>query len=247
MNNKLLFLSKNDIPFPQAGLIIHQPILKDIALLGEQDFFTGCEYLNFSKDILSQQDKVHLNHLSDFEILMTMITKGNDIAFKHIKDCLQLVLFLIFPDYKIVFLPLSIMFIKDDEKHYIDKENFESFKNIVSQMFNLKQLYQDSGVKKYNPGGKQAAALAKKFQERHKKLAQIKNTSKDGEEISIIAKYVSILAVGLQKDINNLMQYSVYQLFDEFQRFRNKYEFDIYVEAKMAGAKDLEEIENWMG
>jgi hypothetical protein len=46
--------------------------------------------------------------------------------------------------------------------------------------------------------------------------------------------------------MNELLQYTVYQLFDEFRRFKMKEEYDIYVQAKMAGAKDLDEIENWM-
>jgi hypothetical protein len=54
------------------------------------------------------------------------------------------------------------------------------------------------------------------------------------------------LAVGERKDMNKLLQYTVYQLFDEFRRFKMKEEYDIYVQAKMAGAKDLDEIENWM-
>jgi predicted alpha/beta-fold hydrolase len=57
---------------------------------------------------------------------------------------------------------------------------------------------------------------------------------------------VSILSVGLMKDKNELMQYTVYQITDEMERFRMKQEFDMYVQAKMAGAKDMEEVKNWM-
>ena len=42
------------------------------------------------------------------------------------------------------------------------------------------------------------------------------------------------------------MQYTVYQLFDEFQRFELKQSHDTYLKAKLAGAKDLDEVENWM-
>ena len=46
--------------------------------------------------------------------------------------------------------------------------------------------------------------------------------------------------------MNNLMNYTVYQLFDEMKRFQMKQDFDMYVQAKMAGAQDLEEVKNWM-
>ena len=53
-------------------------------------------------------------------------------------------------------------------------------------------------------------------------------------------------AIGEQKDLNALSQYSVYQLFDEFNRFSLKEQSDFYLQAKMAGAKDLQEVDNWM-
>lgn len=74
----------------------------------------------------------------------------------------------------------------------------------------------------------------------------MKKQGGEGQKVAILTRYVSILAVGEKKDMNSLLGYSVYQLFDEFQRFCLKQESDIYVQAKMAGAKDLKEVENWM-
>ena len=220
MINKILLLSKNDIPFEQAQLIIHQPTLKEIAYIGQDAFFTGCEYLNFSKDKLNEEDKNHLGNLSDFEILMT-IMKDKSIAVQKNKTCMQFVLLLLFPDYTINFLPMSIMLSKQTdaglEQHLIDKDNFESFRNIVSEMFCLNQTH--GNTNKYNPGGPQAQALVKKFKQREKKLAKLKNNGKQTTEISILSQYISILAVGQQKDMNKLLQYSVYQLFNEVNRF----------------------------
>ena len=38
----------------------------------------------------------------------------------------------------------------------------------------------------------------------------------------------------------------VYQIFDTFNRYELKMNYDIYLQAKMAGAKDLKEVEDWM-
>lgn len=130
------------------------------------------------------------------------------------------------------------------EQHLIDKDNFDAFKSIIEQMFCLNQA--TNKAQKYNPGGPQAKALVQKFKKRQRKLAELKNKNFQDQTISILSKYISILAVGQKKDINQLLQYTVYQLFDEFQRFKLKQNFDIYVSATMAGAKDLEEIQNWM-
>lgn len=241
--NRLLLMSKNDIPFEEAQLIIHNPTLKEIAIIGEDVFFMGCEYLNFSKQFLKEQDKNRLKDFTDFEILMT-IMKNNDIVIKQGKEAIEMVLALLFPEYQISFLPMSIMLSKDSERFLIDKENFENFRNIVSQMFCLNKT--KSGAHKYNPGGVQAMELVKKFQERDKKLAKLKRQGKQDEGITIFSQYISILSVGLKKDINDLLQYTVYQLFEQLQRFKAKQNFDIYVQAKMAGAKDIQDVDNWM-
>ncbi|MBR3673896.1 MAG: hypothetical protein IKN65_06430 [Clostridia bacterium] len=87
--------------------------------------------------------------------------KNNDIVIKQGKEAIEMVLALLFPEYQISFLPMSIMLSKDSERFLIDKENFENFRNIVSQMFCLNKT--KSGAHKYNPGGVQAMELVKKF------------------------------------------------------------------------------------
>jgi hypothetical protein len=57
MLSDLLLLSGNDIPLPEARLIIHQPTVKEIGFIGEDNFYLGCEFLTFSKNRLSTEDK----------------------------------------------------------------------------------------------------------------------------------------------------------------------------------------------
>ena len=163
MKNELLYLSGNDIPFEQAKVILHQPTIKEIAYIGEKNFFTGCQFLIFSKEKnLQDKDKILLEDSNDFKILMTMIRQDNVMA-KNYKICMNMVLTLIFPQYKIDFLPLSIRLLKDKESFFIDENNFDNFKEIIQNMFCLGTGKTSSG---YNPGGPQAAALVKKFEEK---------------------------------------------------------------------------------
>ena len=62
--NDLLYLSAQDIPFAAARLNICQPKIRDIALLGEDNFYAGVEFLKFDKDILSEEDKIQHLHKS---------------------------------------------------------------------------------------------------------------------------------------------------------------------------------------
>lgn len=183
---------------------------------------------------------------------MTIIRDKSATA-KQIKICLQLVLTLLFPNYQINFLPSSILLLNhnkeqtEKQKVLIDKHNFNLFKTFIKQIFCLDIFFGEEVSEKYNPGGPQAKAIVQKFKKRRKKLAQMKKGKKQNESFSLFAQYISILAVGERKEINSLLQYTVYQLMDQFKRFTLKGDFDLYVKAKMAGAQDLQEVKNWMG
>ena len=249
-SNLLALLAGNDIPFEQAQLIIHQPKIKEIAYIGEDDFFAGCQMLSFSKDKLESQDKNNLQDISDFKILMTIIKNKNAVILKR-RVCMEMVLMLLFPEYQINFLPESVMLSKKNEqtgqveRHLIDEGNFQRFRTILKVIFCLEDESIESN-KKYNVKGPQGRALTEKFRLRQKKLAEIRNRDHKDQPISILSRYISILAVGLGKDMNQLLQYTVYQLFDQFRRFRMKDDFDKFISFRLAGAKDIEQKEHWM-
>jgi hypothetical protein len=244
MLSDLLLLSGNDIPFPEAQVTIHQPTLKEIAYIGEEAFFLGCGFLDFSKNLLNEQDKNRLSSYNDFDIFMTIVGNKQADVRRSVESAL-LVLTLIFPLYEVSVRDNLIILKKDAEEYSINKNNFEQFKEILSTMFGLK--LGKEAAEKYNPSGDMAKRIADKFKKRQEQLNKLAQEALgDGKRIAILSRYASILAVGLQKDYNDLMQYTVYQLYDEFQRFQLKVQWDAYIQAKMAGAKDLEEVDNWM-
>ena len=241
MNNDLLLLSKNDIPFLQARVNIHQPTLREISFIGEESFHIGCQFLNFSIDKLSTEDKSHLINKTDFEVFMSVMNSKEKARYKV--DAL-LVLTLLFPNFHIK-LEVDKIVLEAKEGTFsssINQLNFDTFKDILVSMFCLNDAEQKEGS--YNPADQYAAKIAEKLKKRQSQLAKEKGV--DLKKVSIYSRYVSILAVGEQKDINELMSYTVYQLRAEFKRFQKKQEFDFYIQAKMAGAKDLEDVDNWM-
>ena len=238
MDNELLLLSGNDIPFIEAQVTIHQPTIKEIAYIGEEAFFTGCELINFSKNILPEQDKVNLEDKTNFDILIAILRERNAVMQRN-RNCVEMVLALIFPWYTIDITSDAIVLEKEEERHLINNDNFEAFKTIFNMMFSFSK----DESRDYNPSGEVAKRIAEKLKQRHQKLAELKEGK---QKIDILSRYVSILAVGEHKDMNSLLNLSVYQLFDEFERFKLKMSYDIYFQAKMAGAKDLKEVEDWM-
>lgn len=240
MKNSLLLLSKNDIPFTQAQVNIHQPTIKEISIIGEESFHVGCQFLNFSINNLQPKDKVNLENNSNFEVFMTMMNNKEKNKFKV--DTL-LVLTLLFPEHQVKIEKDRIVLQRQDGfSSFINELNYENFKEIIASMFCLNEISKEEN--EYNPADALAAKIADKFKKRQALLA--KKSGKNLSKIDIFSRYISILAVGEHKDMNELMEYTVYQLKDEFKRFQLKQDFDCYIKAKLAGAKDLEEVDNWM-
>lgn len=239
--DELLLLSGNDIPFPEARISIHQPRLREIAYIGEEVFFTGCEFLNFSKDMLQEKDKLSLVNQTNFEVLMSIVKDKSPLGI-NTKNAILLLLTLLFPEYEINIQDDAILLINQNEFTTLNKMNFDEFQKIIVQMFCLGR--KKDNEQDYNPGGDRAKMIAEKLKKGRQRAAAAKG---DGEQkIAIFSRYVSILSVGESKDINSFMNYTVYQLYDEFERYELKQNSDVYLQARLAGAQDLEEVDNWM-
>lgn len=237
MVNDLMLLSGIDIPFPQAQIAIHQPTIKEIGLIGEESFYSGCGALNFSKNSLSSEDRIALKDFTDFEILMSMIN-NRSLNTQQTRIDILMILTLLFPDYQIKISQQEISLIKEGESHLINSGNFEEFKKILTAMFCLKGKGSET---EYNPSGDKAREIIEKLNKRKQKLAE----QNGDQKVSVLNRFASILAIGQKQDLNEILDYTVYQLFDQFDRFTLKEQFDIHLKAQLAGARDLGEIEDW--
>ena len=241
--NNLALLTGADIPFKEGKLLIHQPTLKEIAMIGEDDFFIGCGLLTISKNILNSQDKIDLDKINDFNIFMSIIngTVGIDKNLQKNIDCAFNVLYLLFPT-------LDIKAEKDKliiGEGYIDKTNFSEFKDILKTIFNLS--FKDSEVQKdYKPATNKAQQIAEKLKKRHQDLIARSGVAANGKEVRIFGRYMSIISVYNGISFKDLEQYTVFQLYDIFKRVQLKIAYDMAMRAKLAGAKDVKNPDDWM-
>ena len=237
--DELLLLSGNDIPFPEAQLTLHQPKIKEIAYITEDRFWAGCELLRFDKENLTQKDKVNLINTSNFNIIMMMM-QGKNIQSHEARLNVLSILALLFPAYKIKLKRKNIQLIDEitGELKEINSNNFENFKKILISIFCLQNK-----SKQYNPSGDLAQKIADKFKSGQEKRAKL--APNENKKIAILSRYISILAVGERKNINDLMNYTIYQLMDEFTRFDLKNSYDQWERWKIAGAQDLKNPQDW--
>lgn len=241
--DELLLITGTEVPFSAARATIHQPRMNEIAYIGEENFHNGSYFLLFDKNKLIEQGKNDSDNQSNFNIFMSVMNSREKAKYKI--NALIL-LKLLFPSAEISLQKDKILLQFKEYTSSINELNFEEFQSLISQIFCIGDatLNKEDGVSTYDP----ADDLAKKIAD---KIAKGKNRNKKLEtnqsmKINIYSKMISILSVGLKKDINSFNNYTVYQLRDEFHRFKLKNNFDIYVKAKLAGAENIEEVENWM-
>lgn len=251
--HKLFLDTKANIPFPSAQLIIYQPSIAEVALLGESNFFVAINALTKDYKSINLQDNSDLDSLTNFDILMSITREKSESGKLIFVSILQL-LELILPNYKIGLTPSSIILQDKDieegakpQPHIIDKNNFDTLSQIIWEMFGVASMEGSGNAYDYNPAGDRARAIVEKFKKRQEYLAQFrKERGEDTATASVFGRYINILAVGEQKDKNQLSQYSVYQLIEEFKRFQMKETFDYTFQARMAGAKNVKDAKDWM-
>lgn len=241
MVNEALLISGADVPFIEAGLTIHQPTLEEIGLIGgETEFRWACEVLNISKESLKQDvDKSVLENIDNFDIFMKLMN-DTDNDMHSLKESAINLLSILFPSYEMTISRDALVFTKDSETHSIRKDTFPKFQQILVDICCL-QNHDKKSKDEYNPKGKIAQQIAEKLKKGRAQAA----LSKGDNKISILSRYTSILAIGLKIDLRVLCRYTVYQIYDQFKRYQLKEAYDMNMKARLAGATELEDPEDW--
>lgn len=233
---RLALMTGVDIPIPELQLALHQPTIKEISMVGEQDFFIGIQMLCVKKEMYIQDESL-LASTTNFQIFMTMMNE-QQIADK--KQCVLQVLSLILPNHQVVFTPRSIILKNGDVITNIDEGNFEILQQVLIQQFCL----QGSGQEQFNPQGEKAREIAQKLMKARQRVAQQKSQNNSG---SMFGQYISILTVGLgSMTVKDCITLTMYQLYDLVERYSLYINWDLDIRAKLAGSTDNKPVDNWM-
>lgn len=238
MDYRLALMTGIDFPIDQCGLIIHQPTLKEISYVGEQDFFMGVQLLCINKAMYETPD-LNLQEVSDFTIFMQLINEKN---MKDKKENVKTALQILFPSYQILFTPRSILFNQEDISLIIDEGNFTSLQETLNAMLCLYQ----SGKQSFNPEGKKAKEIAQKLQKARERAAEMKKHEEGGEG-SAFSQYLSVITVGIgSMSLQDAVNLTIYQLYDIVERYSLYVNWDLDVRSRLAGAKAERPLDNWM-
>lgn len=248
MNYSTALIAGIDIPLTEFQTTIHQPTIKEIALIGEEDYFLGVQLFCFNKEILlakEQEESVaaQLSNLNDFQIFMELVNEKGGF---DKKNTVLSILALFFPDYNPQFSPLGNgIFLNNPKTQHnftINDTNFGSLKKIIQEIsgLNLSANGQNSG---FNPKGKKAAKIAAKLMSGRAKAAGSKGEKGGG----LLARYVSILTIGLgSMSIQDCLNMTVYQLYDLVERYSLYIEWDLDIRSRLAGGTPDSKPDDWM-
>ena len=236
MDTRLALMCGSDIPIPELQMAIHQPTLKEISYIGEQDFFMAIQCLQISKNMFIKDNSL-LESTTNFQIFMTVMSE------KETQDKKQSVIQLfelIFPGYKATFTPNSILLIKDGNSVILDENNFDIFQECLKDVFCFNNTRMDQTS--FNPADKKAQEIAEKLMRGRQRVA----AQKGEVNSSIFSQYLSTLAIGIPADIKTLMELTMYQLYDLVERYMLYINWDLDIKTRLAGGKPDSSPENWM-
>ena len=237
MDTRLTLMCGTDYPVPQCQLVIHQPRIKEIALIGEQDFFTGIQCLCLNKSMFVK-DESDLSNVNNFQIFMTIMSE-KEAADK--KAAVQQVCTLLFPNNKIVFTPRSMLATGGERTIQIDETNFEYLQEAISNICCLKTGPMDQQA--FNPSDNKAREIAEKLMRGRQRVA----AQKGQNNTSIFSQYLSILTVGLgSMSLQDMTDLTMFQLYDLVERYMLYINWDMDVRCRLAGGKPDEQPDNWM-
>lgn len=237
MDIRLALMCGSDIPVPECQLIVHQPRIKEIALIGEQDFFIGAQTMCIDKKMFTQ-DKALLEDTNNFQIFMTIMSE-QETADK--KFAVQQLSTLLFPGCKITFTPRSLLLIGENGVTTIDESNFDFLQQAVNQICCLRSGARGQDV--LNPQDAKAKEIADKIMRGRQRIAAEKGES----NASVFTQQLSILTVGLNSmSLEDLKNLTVFQLYDLIERFSLYVNWDLDARTRLAGGKPDHEPDNWM-
>lgn len=249
--DKLTLITGVDIPVVELKANVHQPTIKEIAIIGEEKFYKYLGVIDIGKESsikaieasaiqneLLELDLVKsaLENMSDFEILMQVLSEEQDAQMGF-----ETILMLILPGYSFCFEERFILGVNPKTGNItIDETNFPVLREVMKTMFCLKAVKGEE----FNPQGDKAKAIAEKIKKGRERVRASKGVSQ--EKTYILANYISSLGIGTNAlNILNAVDLTVYQLFNQMERYGLYVRHGYAIKATMAGSKDVEMID-WL-
>lgn len=236
MDIRLSLMTGVDIPVEECKIILHQPKIKEISFIGEEDFFKGYQTLCINKSMFVE-GKNDLGEINNFQIFMTVI---GDKQSADKKEAVKKIFTILFPNYNVMISPRSLIFQSQEGTLTVDESNFEFLQNMLKLVFCAKEGPMDQQA--FNPGDAKAKEIAEKLMRGRERVAELKGEN----NVSVFSQYLSILTIALHIPLSNLIELTMFQLYDLIERYSLYINWDLDIRTRLAGGSPDSQPENWM-
>ena len=243
--DSLTLISGIDVPIPEIGVNIHQPTIREIAYIGEKSFYEAAQTIIIQKEDfinglenIAQEDKIALSQMSNFEIFLKLV-EANPLSSTKV----QMLLSLLFPDFNSSIEERFIFLVnpKEQKSILINDSTFEILQEVITTILCLQS---GNTKEEFNPQGDRAREIAEKIKRGRERAARLKGEKK--QQSNFLSKYISGLGIGTNTlNIHNVLDLTLYQLLNQLERYGLYTQYNISIQAKMAGAKDVEDVD-WL-
>lgn len=237
--DKLSLISGCDINIKEYGVKIYQPNIKEIALIGEENFFLylnlfAIEEDNFKKMLIKllkennkQEVEQLVNNFTTWDIFMFLLNSDKQFS----NNC-QFFLDWIIINKKVQIEKGDILLIDEESTIQVDDTLFIILKDIIHQIFLFNKFF---SISLYEPVNEKARAIAEKMRKAKEKINK-NNKLEEGSQ-SLFSNVISILSIGSSYSLNDLNNLTIYQLYNQFERYILYIQYNQSVQAALAGAK----------
>lgn len=243
--DSLTLISGIDVPIPEIGVNIHQPTIREIAYIGEKSFYEAAQTIIIQKEDfinglenITQEDKIALSQMSNFEIFLKLV-EANPLSNTKV----QMLLSLLFPDFNSSIEERFIFLVnpKEQKNILINDSSFEILQEVITTILCLQS---GNTKEEFNPQGDRAREIAEKIKRGRERAARLKGEKR--QQSNFLSKYISGLGIGTNTlNIHNVLDLTLYQLLNQLERYGLYTQYNISIQAKMAGAKDVEDVD-WL-
>lgn len=229
-----------DLPIEGLGLTIHQPMVREIAILGQQNYFLALQIFRLNKEQLS----ITTDQVTDWAIFQKSLEQKID-GVKNTRTLITNFLQLFMTD-KITIGPRSLIVDTSHGLVNIEPEDFGAFQTLIGKVGGASLLQPSEEV--FNPKNRRAAEIAEKMKKARARLAKVKAAENGGQQTDsegFLARYVRAVAVATANSLQEVSNMTLLQLHIVMQTYLAREAYDLEIRSRLAGAKSDKPLTHW--
>lgn len=233
--DELQIISGVDIPVDPLGLTLHQPRVREIAMLGEQNYFVALSIFKMTKENL----RIDTPEVNNWMVLQESLKQQID-GIKNVRVLISNFLQLFFLS-KATLGPRSIILDSEDGLVNIEPEQFHILQEVISEVGGASLLV--PAEEQFKPLNKRAAEIAEKMKKARKRLAAQQPKPKSQGFLGRYARAVATVTANSLEEVNDM---TLLQLNELMQTYLAWEAYDLEIKSRLAGAKGDDKLVHWI-